>query len=55
MKKQFAIKVAQTTKNTFLAAAKNETSNILKFIKPADCCVVLPPMNEIMAKPALSL
>lgn len=38
MKKQFAIKVAQVSKNVIASAAKHESANVLKFLKPDICC-----------------
>ncbi|GAB3973080.1 hypothetical protein GCM10028806_26310 [Spirosoma terrae] len=38
MKKQFAIKAAQTSKNIVLSAAKKETNNLMKFMLAAECC-----------------
>ncbi len=37
MNKQFAIK-SINTKKSLVAAAKAESANLLKFLKPADCC-----------------
>ncbi len=53
MKKQFSIKAINAAKGNVLSAAKAESANILKFLKPADCC----PTAEFTAltKPALSL
>jgi len=52
MKKQFAIKSINAKKG-LVAAAKAESANILKFLKPADCC----PTAEFTAlvKPVISL
>jgi hypothetical protein len=38
MKKQFTIKAAQTVKNIKLSAVKNESSNVLNFLKDTECC-----------------
>ena len=38
MKKQFAIKSVQSSKNIALSAAKSESANVLNFIKLVECC-----------------
>lgn len=38
MKKQFSIKTINVAKGNILSAAKTESANLLKFLKPADCC-----------------
>jgi hypothetical protein len=38
MKKQFTIKAAQTVKNIKLSAVKNESANVLNFLKDTECC-----------------
>ncbi len=52
MKKQFSIK-SISVKKAVVAAAKSESANLLKFLKPADCC----PTAEFSAlvKPVVSL
>jgi hypothetical protein len=54
MKKQFAIKVAQVSKNISVAAAKNESANMLKFMKPIECCQAWS-IQGLIRKPAFSL
>ncbi|WP_169921745.1 hypothetical protein [Spirosoma rigui] len=54
MKKQFAIKVAQVSKNVAVSAAKNETANVLKFLKPDGCCTTML-FQGFTAKPVFSL
>lgn len=54
MKKQFAIKVAQVSKNITVAAAKNESANMLKFMKPIECCHAWS-IQGLIRKPAFSL
>lgn len=54
MKKQFAIKVAQVSKNVIASAAKNESANILKFLKPDGCCQTMLTQG-LSTKPAFSL
>lgn len=54
MKKQFAIKVAQVSKNIAVAAAKNESANMLKFLKPVQCCEAWS-IQGLTRKPAFSL
>jgi hypothetical protein len=51
MKKQFSIK-SISVKKTVVTAAKSESANLLKFLKPADCC----PTAEFTAliKPAIA-
>ncbi|QJW91408.1 hypothetical protein HNV11_19510 [Spirosoma taeanense] len=41
MKKSFAIKAVQVSKNTIISAAKSESANLLKFMKPDECCKVM--------------
>lgn len=56
MKKQFTIKAVQTSKNIALAAAKNETANLLKFVAgDGECCPWLARIQGQGAKPAFSL
>ncbi|PRY29241.1 hypothetical protein CLV58_12623 [Spirosoma oryzae] len=52
MNKQFAIK-SINTKKSLVSAAKAESANLLKFLKPADCC----PTADFTAlvKPVVSL
>jgi len=38
MKKQFSIKTINVVKGNIVSAAKTESNNLLKFLKPADCC-----------------
>ncbi|QJD78723.1 hypothetical protein [Spirosoma rhododendri] len=38
MKKQFSIKTINVVKGNIATAAKAESNNLLKFLKPADCC-----------------
>ena len=54
MKKQFAIKVAQVSKNIIASAAKHESANVLKFLKPAECCQAWE-FKGFSAKPVFSL
>jgi hypothetical protein len=54
MKKQFAIKAAQVSKNITAAAAKNETANVLKFLKPDGCCTTML-FQGFSTKPVFSL
>ncbi|MBC3784297.1 hypothetical protein [Spirosoma utsteinense] len=54
MKKQFAIKVAQVSKNITIAAAKNESANMLKFLKPVVCCEAWS-IQGLINKPTFSL
>lgn len=54
MKKQFAIKTAQVSKNLILSAAKNESANVLKFLKPDGCCTTML-FQGFSAKPVFSL
>lgn len=54
MKKQFAIKVAQVSKNITVAAAKNETANMLKFLKATECCEAWR-IQGLINKPTFSL
>ena len=55
MKKQFAIKAAQVSKNIIASAAKTESANVLKFLKPEGCCQTMLDFRGIAAKPVFSL
>ena len=54
MKKQFAIKAAQISKNVIAFAAKNESANVLKFLKPDGCCQSML-IQGLPIKPVFSL
>ena len=54
MKKQFAIKVAQVSKNVITSAAKNESAAILNFLKPDTCCTTMLSQG-FSVKPVFSL
>lgn len=54
MKKQFAIKVAQLSNNITVAAAKNESTNMLKFLKATECCEAWR-IQGLIRKPVFSL
>lgn len=54
MKKQFAIKAVQVSKNVIVSAAKNESANVLKFLKPDGCCTTML-FQGFSAKPVFSL
>jgi len=51
MKKQFSIKAINVVKGNVLSAAKAESTSLLKFLKPADCC----PTAEFTALKKLNL
>lgn len=54
MKNQFAIKVTQVSKTITASAAKHETANVLKFLKPDGCCTTML-FQGFPAKPVFSL
>lgn len=55
MKNQFAIKVAQVSKTVTASAAKHESANLLKFLKPAECCQTMLDFKGFSVKPVFSL
>ena len=54
MKNQFAIKVAQLSKNITASAAKHESANVLKFLHPEGCCLTML-FQGFLARPVFSL
>ncbi|WP_199736650.1 hypothetical protein [Fibrisoma montanum] len=52
MKKQFSIKPVQ--KNN-VSAAKKEAHNLLKFLKPGECCEVMPYFHGLNRETVFSL
>jgi len=55
MKKQFSIKPLQNQKNTVASAAKKEAHNLLKFLKPGECCETMPYFHGLNRETVFSL